>query len=252
MAQVIDTPPAGDWPRIRTVGFDGMLVSFGETLNEPANRAALAFRAAVERAGWNGVEESATSLVSCFLRFDPLYLGHDTLRTDLEILLAERNWYDADLPQGRRLWRIPTVWGTDLAPQLEEAAHQAGLSVKDAIQSLSSEPVRVQTIGFAPGQPYLGELPSCWDIPRQQDLSARIPEGALAVAIRQFVLFSITTPTGWRHVGQTAIRLFRPESETPFVLRPGDEVIFPPVSREEFENIRSSGPDGGASFEVIR
>ena len=33
------------WPCIRTVGVDGMLVSFGDALSEPANRAALAFRA---------------------------------------------------------------------------------------------------------------------------------------------------------------------------------------------------------------
>ena len=242
-----------NWPRIRTVGFDGMLVSFGDGLSEPANRAALAFRAAVEAAGWDGIEESATSLVSCFVRFDPLARGHDLVRADLSGLLAERDWYAADLPQGRRLWRIPAVWGTDLAPQLEEAATAAGLSVKDAIQSLSTSRVRVQTIGFAPGQPYLGELPACWDIPRQQALTARIPEGALAVAIRQFVLFSVATPTGWRHAGQTAIKLFRPESDMPFVLRPGDEVLFPAVSREEFENIRAAGdPDGGAVSEVIQ
>ncbi|MEM6794791.1 MAG: glycoside hydrolase, partial [Acidobacteriota bacterium] len=36
-----------------------------------------------------------------------------------------------------------------------------------------------------------------------------------------------STPTGWRHVGQTAFKAFRPDSDTPFVLRPGDEVLFP-------------------------
>ena len=35
----------GDWPQVRTVGVDGLLVSFGNSLSEPANRAALAFRA---------------------------------------------------------------------------------------------------------------------------------------------------------------------------------------------------------------
>ncbi len=95
-------------------------------------------------------------------------------------------------------------------------------------------------------------MPERWDIPRQQALTPQVPEGALAVAIRQLVLFSVTTPTGWRHVGQTAIRLFRPESETPFVLRPGDEVMFPSVSREVYENMRTSGPDGGAEFEALK
>ncbi|MDD9725900.1 carboxyltransferase domain-containing protein [Roseovarius sp. SK2] len=241
---------ASDWPRIRTVGVDGMLVSFGDRLSEPANRAALAFRAALDRAAPEGVEETSTSLVSAYVRFDPVHRDHAGLRADLDALLQDRDWYEADLPQGRREWRIPTVFGTDLAPQLEEAAAAAGMTADEAIASISETVVRVQTIGFAPGQPYLGELGPEWEIPRQKALTERIPEGALAVAIRQLVLFSVSTPTGWRHIGQTGFRLFRPEADTPFVLRPGDAVRFEPVSRERLEAMKDD-PDGGARAKEV-
>lgn len=240
-----------DWPRIRTAGVDGMLVSFGDTLSEASNRAALAFRGAVDTAGWDGVEESSTSLVSAYLRFDPLAIDHQTIRRAVGDLLASRDWYRAALPNGRRLWRIPTVFGTSLAPQLDEAAAVAGLTPKAAIAALSETRVRVQTIGFAPGQPYLGELDKSWNIPRQKELTARVPEGALTVAIRQLVLFSVSNATGWRHVGQTALRLFRPESDSPFVLRPGDEVLFDAVTPEQLDAMRKAGPDGGATSEDI-
>jgi KipI family sensor histidine kinase inhibitor len=238
------------WPAIRPVGLDGLLVSFDDQLSEPANRAALAFRAALDRATPDGVEESATSLVSCFVRFDPLAVAPSVLRAHLQTLLASRDWYAQTLPQGRRLWRIPTVYGTELAPQFAQAAAVAGLSEAEAIASLSSARIRVQTIGFAPGMPYLGALPQAWDIPRQTELTPRVPAGALAVAIRQLVLFPVATQTGWRHVGQTALQLFRPDSDTPFVLRPGDEVLFPSIPRETYEALRSD-IDGGATFEVL-
>lgn len=232
-------------PRIRTAGVDGMLVSFGDSLSEPANRAALAFRAEIERQGWDGVEESTTSLVSAYLRFDPLHLGHGELKDKLDTLLSDRDWYEAPLPSGRRLWRIPAVFGTDLGPQLNQAAEAAGLTPEQAIKDFTRTRVRVQTIGFAPGQPYLGELPQAWNIPRQSTLTSRIPEGALAVAIRQLVLFSVATPTGWQHIGQTAMRLFQPEAEEPFLLRPGDEVEFTQADAETLSNMRSD-PHGGA------
>lgn len=238
------------WPLIRTAGFDGFLVSFSDRLSEPANRAALAFRAALDRAGWSEVQETSTSLTSAFLRFDPLGVSHDEMRARLETLLADRDWTAADLPDGRRLWRVPCVFGTDLAPQLGEAAEAAGVTEAQAIETLSSTRLRVQTIGFAPGQPYLGELPPEWDIPRQQALTRKIPIGALAVAIRQMVLFSVSTPTGWRHVGQTAFRLFRPDSDTPFVLRPGDEVLFMPTGADKLANMETD-PDGGATSEAL-
>lgn len=238
------------FPSIRTVGIDGMLVSFGPRLSEPANRAAIAFRAEVERAGWDGVEETSSSLVSCYLRFDPLFLAHGTLKARLHDLLADRDWLEASLPEGRRLHRIPTAYGGSLAPQLGEAAAVAGLSEADALDSLGTARVRVTALGFAPGQPYLGELPECWNIPRQQELTPRVPKGALVLAIRQFVIFSVTAPTGWRHVGQTAAPLFRLGEERPFLLAPGDEVTFPAVSEEDFANMRADA-NGGASWEPL-
>jgi KipI family sensor histidine kinase inhibitor len=238
------------WPRIRTAGYDGLVVSFGDSLSEPANRAALAFRDAVENAGWDGVEESSTSLVSAYLRFDPLWRDHATMRAALDGLLQERDWYAATLPAGRRLWRVPTVFGGNAGPQLAEAAQAAGVSETEAIASISATRVRVQTIGFAPGMPYLGELPREWNIPRQTELTAQVPAGGLCVAIRQLVLFPVATPTGWRHIGQTALRLFRPDAAEPFLLRPGDEVLFEPTDPERFAALRDRD-DGSAVCEAI-
>jgi len=239
------------WPQLKTAGFNGIIVSFGASLSEPANRAALAFRDALERAGLAGVEETSTSLVSTYLRFDPLALDHTAMRAALNKLLATRDWFGADLPQGRKLWRVPTVYDPAFAPQLDEAAQAAGLSTVEAIASISSARVRVQTIGFAPGMPYLGELPEVWNIPRQTALTAQTPAGGLCVAIRQLVLFPVATPTGWRHIGQTAFRLFRPETDAPFVLRPGDEVVFEQSTPEAYANLQSD-PDGGAVSEALR
>ena len=238
------------WPRVSTAGYDGFVVSFGDRLTEAANRAALAFRNAIDMAGLTGVEETSTSLVSAYLRFDPLGTSHDAIQAALDALLKERNWYSAGLPEGRRLWRVPTVFGGDAGPQLAESAAAARLSEAEAIQSITGQQVRVQTIGFAPGMPYLGELSQNWDIPRQTKLTAAVPAGGLCVAIRQLVLFPVATPTGWRQIGQTALRLFRPDENTPFLLRPGDEVRFDAVSADALAELRDA-PNGGATSELL-
>ena len=247
----MDPTSASDWPRVRTLGVDGFLVSFADRLSEPANRAALALRAEIEDRAPEGVEETSTSLASTYLRFDPLVVDHATIEAMIRALLGEVNWYEAPLPGGRRLWRVPTVYGGDMAPQLEEAAKLAGLGVEAAIASLSTTRVRVQTIGFAPGMPYLGELSQDWDIPRQTTLTEAVEAGGLCVAIRQMVLFPVRTPTGWRQVGQTAFPLFRPGTDQPFTLNPGDEVIFEAVDPDALEAAKAQA-FGGARSEVIR
>ncbi|MDJ0626735.1 MAG: carboxyltransferase domain-containing protein [Rhodobacter sp.] len=245
--------PADSFPVIRDVGLTGILVTFSDTLTEAANRAALAFRAAVEAEGWPGVEETATSLTSVFLRFDPLTLEHDVFTGRLQGLIADRDWPAVPLPEGRSLWRIPVTLGGSYGPQFEEAAQAAGLSPEDAEASIAAARIRVLTIGFAPGQPYMGQLGPEWDIPRLTELTPRVPQGALIAAIRQLIIFQRPAPTGWRHIGQTAFRCYRPGTPEPFPLTPGDEVTFRLIGPEEYEAILDSDGtgDGGATREVL-
>ena len=180
-------------------------------------------------------------------------MPHDRLAGALETLIATRDWREVDLPSGRRRWQVPTVFGTALAPQLEEAAALAGLSPDAAVEMLSTTPVRVLTIGFLPGQPYLGLLPPAWDIPRQSAISPEVPAGALTVAVRQFVLFAGPSPTGWRHVGQTAFRPFQQGRAAPFALRAGDEVQFTAIDPDRYHAILRDDADGmgGATVEPL-
>ncbi|MEM6758501.1 MAG: carboxyltransferase domain-containing protein [Pseudomonadota bacterium] len=232
------------FPIIRSVGLSGVLVSFAPTATDAANRAAIAFRGAVDALDLPQIEESSSTLVSAFFRVDLVAYRFDAMRAALAEVLAERDWCDAPLPAGRTLWTVPAVFGGALAPQLEEAAEAAGLSAAEAVADLTGTRLRVLTIGFAPGQPYLGTLAPHWNIPRQVGLSPNVPQGALVAAVQQMCLFAKETPTGWRHVGQSAFRCFQPEAENPFPLSPGDEVQFTSISAAELARLQAHGTDG--------
>ena len=240
-----------DWPQIRTVGLSGILVTFAAAMNEPANRAALALRAAIDTQDWPEVTETSTSLVSTFLAVDLATTPVEAMKERLEDILKSRDWLAAPLPQGRILWHVPTLYGTDLAPQLEEAAQVAGVDPDAAIKELCTSRVRVLTIGFAPGQPYMGELSETWNIPRQTGLTKSVPPGALIIAIKQLIIFTNAAPTGWRHIGQTAFKNFRPDQPNPFSLSPGDELVFPSIDRATFDKLGASDTNGGTSSEVL-
>lgn len=229
-------------PRITRLGLTGLLVQFADRLSDPANRGALALREAVESAAWPGVAETAPSLAALFVRVDPRLADPAEIETKLRSLTAERDWTAEPLPTNRRLWRIPCSFGGAAGPQLGEAAALAGVGERDAIAQLSEAPLRVLALGFAPGQPYLGTLPKKWDIPRQTALTRAVPTGALVIALRQLIIFTAPSPTGWRQIGQTAFRGFRPHDEPPILLRAGDEVQLIPV---EPEALAMQEPPGG-------
>jgi len=221
-------------PDIVPMGVDGILLRFADRLSESANRAALGFRAALAREPLAGVEEVAAALASVHLRFDPAKTSYKTLRAALETRLNQP-WDSAQ--ESRRRWHIPTVYGGAHGPQLAEVAALAGMSEQAAIAQISARPLRVMSLGFAPGQPYLGLLPKAFDLPRQSALTKEVPAGALTLAIRQCVLFARPAPTGWRHIGQTRFEAFHPERTTPFALRPGDELLFAPVSVDDLSRL---------------
>ncbi len=233
-------------PAILAQGADGLVVRFADRLSDGANRAALAFRAAVEAERLDGVAETSPALASVYLRMgaeaDP-----EAVRARIEALAASRDWHGAPLPAERRRWTIPALFGGERAPALAAAAEQAGMSPEAAVADLTARPVRVLAVGFAPGQPYLGELSEQWDLPRLGDL-VDVPAAALVLAIRQLVLFANPSPTGWQHVAQTAFRCFRPDEEDPFPLRPGDEVSFRSVDKGTFAALEDD-PSGGATCE---
>lgn len=237
-------------PELRPLGVDGILVRFARVLTEQANAQAISFRDQVQDAKIKGVTEVASSLTSVRVGFDPEVTGRAAVTHAIEDLIAAHQTPDSS---PKRLWRIPTAFGPDYAPQLSETAALAGITPEQAIADIQAQTVRVIAIGFAPGQPYLGMLPDHWDIPRQNTLTESLPRGALITAVRQLIIWAADAPTGWRHIGQTAFRVYLPETATPFAFAPGDAVQFSAVSDQEFSDIRANtDTNGGAICEVLR
>ncbi|MEP4197108.1 MAG: carboxyltransferase domain-containing protein [Aliishimia sp.] len=240
-----------DYPRISTVGLTGIVVTFAPEMSDTANRAAIAFRAAVDTYNWPEVTETASTLVSCFLAVDLTKTPLDDLTDRLQTLLDSADWLDAALPPGRKLWTLPCCFDGEASPQMAEAARAANLSETAARADLANARVRVITLGYAPGQPYLGPLAEHWDIPRQSELNPRVPAGALVVAIRQLVLFTAAMPTGWRHIGTTPFRTFDPNRSIPVALTPGDELRFAPITQDELAELQAGDTLGGATWDAL-
>ena len=241
-----------DWPHSLPLGPDGLLIRFSDRLSDEANRAALAFHAALIADLPDGVVETATSLTSVFVRFRPDRVSRAELEAALRTRLRNANWMQAPLPEGRRRWHLPVSFGGRDGPDLEDIANAAGLDTQQAITELCAAELRVLALGFAPGQPYLGFLPEHWNIPRRTEVTPQVPRGAVVVAVRQVIPFANPAPTGWRQAGRTSFLCFDPLSEPALPLRAGDSVVFEPVDAGKLEKLIAVGaPYGGVEAEEI-
>lgn len=232
------------------LGADGVLVRFDDALSEPANRAALAFRAMLDAEALDGVVETATSLTSVFVRFRPDSVERSALSDRLRALLEGRDWQDVSLPDGRTLWHVPANFEGEAAPDLEAVAAALQRDPDAAVHEMSETRLRVLALGFAPGQPYLGFMPEHWNIPRRTEVTPEVPRGAVVVAVRQVIPFANPAPTGWWQIGRTAFRCYDPTTEPALPLRAGDEVRFRPVTTDALARL-ADAPRGGAEAEAL-
>lgn len=234
------------------VGIDGYLVRFSLTADPEAMTAARRFAALLEADAPAGVLEIAAALVSVFVRFDAAIVGRGNLKLTLETKAKTTIKGPLDMPPATRRWKLPVAFGEQHGPQLADVATALGVSEQEAVSQICNADLRVLTIGFAPGQPYIGLMPEPWNLPRMSQLNPAAPAGALVVAVRQFVLFGADSATGWQQVGLAAFRTFVPDRAEPMPLRGGDAIRFVRAPADEILSLtKDTARMGGAVLEVL-
>jgi KipI family sensor histidine kinase inhibitor len=159
--------------------------------------------------------------------YDPLRTRRAAVQAALAPLLAAAG--DSGAADGRQ-WRLPVAYGGEAGLDLDELADASGLSRQAVIDLHASTVYRVYMIGFLPGFPFMGDLPTALHRPRRSEPRLRVPAGAVAVANGLTAVYPWQSPGGWHLIGRCPVPLFDAQAATPSLLAPGDRVRFEPVS----------------------
>jgi len=165
--------------------------------------------------------------------YGSLLVRYDPRRTDAAILEAEVR---ARLVLSRgevaaeegRVMEIPVRYGGEEGPDLPEVARETGLPADRVIELHAAGIYRVAFLGFTAGFPYLSGLPQALAVRRLPSPRRLVPAGSVAIAGTQAGIYPQATPGGWRILGRTPLRLFRPDADPVTLLRMGDRVRFVP------------------------
>ena len=178
-------------PRIRPFGEAALLVEFGEEPDLGLNARVHALARSLEAAPPPGLLSLIPGYVSLLVEFEPPLAELDIL----EPLLIDRvSQIDAAPALVGRQRAIPTVYGGEWGPDLDEVAARVGLSPSEVIARHSAAEQRVYMLGFSPGFPYLGDIPAELALPRRGTPRERVPVGSVAIAERQTGIYSREMP----------------------------------------------------------
>ncbi|MBV7396424.1 5-oxoprolinase subunit PxpB [Mameliella sediminis] len=220
--------------RFLPCGDTGLTVEFDGTDQRATNARALQLHAALAEDRPEGLIETVPSYRSLTIHYDPCRTSQDRITQSVQAALARLS--ESDLVAGR-LWRVPVCFEGDCAPDLQEVAAQTGLSPDRIVKTLTEVEQSVYMLGFAPGQPYLGDLPEALSVPRRKNPVPHVPAGSVLTATARTVIYPVDNPTGWYVIGRTPLPLFRPAAQDPVWLKPGDRVRFAAIPLPEFRDM---------------
>lgn len=206
------------------LGDSGILVRFGNQLDDAANRAALDLARKLEAAPIAGVAEVVPSLVSVFLRYDPLLVASGEVMGEVRLRLV-----GPMAPVSPRGHKIEVAFGGAAGPDLGEVAAAVGMDEAGFVAAHNAEPLRVLTTGFAPGFVYCGFHGEALLVPRRGRVRPMVAAGSVLFAAGQTAIAATDIPTGWHVIGRTEFRNFDPALDPPTQLRAGDLLCFEAV-----------------------
>jgi KipI family sensor histidine kinase inhibitor len=198
-----------------------------------SERAAADWAAAIRDRRWPGITDVVFAYRTVAVHADPDRADLPDLESGLRTIAAGPAGESRPdrSGTGRRLV-IPVLYdGEDLG----DVASRLGLGPSEVIALHSGVEYDVFAIGFQPGFPYAGYLPTALsDLPRRDSPRLRVPAGSVAIAGRQTGIYPAESPGGWHLLGRTPACIVDLD-EGYFPIRAGDRIRFRPIGAEEFE-----------------
>ncbi len=228
------SPKEDYYPTISFASDHSLLVLFGNGVSRDLHHNVLRLFKLLQSTPPAGMRNIHPAYNSVLISFDPIVASPKEFELHVRFLLDQ---LDAVTLASPRVVEIPVCYDKLVAPDLDFVASYSGLAADDVVRLHASVEYLVYFVGFTPGFPYLGELADRLATPRLATPRLHVPEGSVAIGGAQTGIYSLPSPGGWRIIGRTPLKLFRPRESSPTLLEIGDHVRIRPISIQGFNDI---------------
>jgi KipI family sensor histidine kinase inhibitor len=234
-------------PRLIPCGDAALTVEFGQDVDPAVSDQVLALDRALGLARHPAIRETVPTYRSLLVYYDPVVLDFGGLSQVILELAASPGVHSVPV----RRWRVPVVYGGDFGIDLADVAARASMSEQEVVRRHTGATYRVYMLGFLPGFSYLGGLDPAIATPRRDDPRLVTPSGTISIGGVQAGIQCLEGPSGWHLLGRTPVRTYHPTREPMFLIAPGDEVRFYPVTPDAWASLDAAAADGAPVAEQV-
>lgn len=237
------------YPRILATGDCGVVVEFGNEINETINNKIREYITCLRKRKVTGISEIIPTFRSILVQYDPRFIRFEEIKQILEEMLEQK---EIDEKTTGRVIEIPVCYEGEYAPDIEYVANHAGLTVEEVIQIHTAKEYLIYMLGFLPGFPYLGGLDERIYTPRLEKPRIKIRAGSVGIGGEQTGLYPLESPGGWQLIGTTPVKAYNITKEVPIPYEAGDYIRFRAISIKEFKEIEKQEQDGTYQFTIYK
>jgi KipI family sensor histidine kinase inhibitor len=235
----------------RLAGDRGVLLKFGDEVNEETFRKVVSFEKKVEESRLPGVLETIRSYCTLFIEYDPSRTNHVILVDRLKQIAQGSSTEAVSFPK-KKIIPIPVVYGGAYGPDLPSLARILKMSEEEIIRRHLSHDYLVYITAFLGGTAFFKGTDPIFDVPRKKTPVLLHLQGTVNLANGLgSVLMPLDSPTGWHGLGRSPLRQFYPERNPPVLIKTGDWIRYRRIDEEEFQKIKRKVEEGTYDLEVL-
>lgn len=213
-------------------GDNALLINFEQKIDTEIHQVVKAYHLAIQNI--DEVLYQIPAYCSITVIFDQKSTSYEELKAKIKDLTIK----PVQTQTKAKIIEIPVCYEADFAPDLQSLSQDLKLSKEEIISLHTGQTYDVFMVGFLPGFPYLGKLPSKLECKRKSTPRKIVKSGSVGLAGSQTGIYPSDAPGGWQLIGQTPLKIFDTAKKDPFLLKMGDRVKFYSISAEKFKEIR--------------
>ncbi len=196
-----------------------------------------------------GIMDIIPAFCSITLRYSPLIISDDAVRTWIIQTLHQVTAAASD--PTKQIMVIPVCYQPPYSLDLERISGLVNLEVNEIIERHTRPDYLIHALGFMPGFMYLGGLDRSIAAPRLEQPRLKIRKGSVGIAGEQSGVYPLDSPGGWNIIGRTPLNLFDPDHTPAVPYHSGQWIRFRSISPAAFLDIQTTVDKGLYSFEWL-
>ena len=219
---------------INSYGDRGMLLDFGDDSSKPISLEVNKAFSTISNLGL-----PLLNIIPSFNKIVIIFENSEIRDQNREKITYEMNEIKPQSHEStNKTWKIPACYDESFALDLKLIQQLHQITKEEIINLHTSESYYTYYIGFMPGFPYLGDIPSQLITPRLATPRIKIPARSIGIAKNHTCIYPKISPGGWNIIGQIPFDIFDLQNPNPSLFLPGDKVSFYSVNHREFQQIQ--------------